>query len=112
MTKQIENRKELKQRRERKTRAKLNKGSAQRPRLSVYRSNKFMYAQIIDDQKGETIASAHSKEGISAEELGKKIASASKKAGVTDVVFDRGSFAYAGKVKALAEAARSEGLNF
>lgn len=95
-----------------------------RPRLSVYRSNKQIYAQIIDDANGKTLASASTVEkdlrgklgnggNISAaEEVGKLIADRAKKAGVEDVVFDRGSYLFHGRVKALAEAARESGLKF
>jgi large subunit ribosomal protein L18 len=79
------------------------------PRLSVFRSNKFLYAQVIDDAKGVTLASA---KGKVAAEVGKTVAEKAIKAGVTKVVFDRGVYNYHGRVKALAEAAREEGLKF
>lgn len=94
------------------------KGTAERPRLSVYRSNTTIYAQIINDVTGVTIASASDlkeKSGTKterAQKVGKNIADAAKKAKVTSVVFDRGGFLYAGRIKALAEAAREAGLNF
>lgn len=95
-----------------------------RPRLSVHRTNKQIYAQIIDDEKGVTLASASSLEGdlkavvksganvAAAAAIGKAIAERAAKAGVTEVVFDRGSYLYHGRVKALAEAAREGGLSF
>ena len=93
------------------------RGSAERPRLSVFRSNRFMLAQLIDDVAGKTIASATSKamktkgtKTAGAEFVGKAIAANAKKAGITSAVFDRGSYRYHGRVKALVEAARKEGL--
>ena len=95
-----------------------------RPRLSVFRSNKNIYAQIIDDVKGVTVASASTlEEGFvkakktgadkaAAEAIGKLIAERAVKAGIKDVVFDRGGYIYHGRVKALADAARSGGLQF
>jgi large subunit ribosomal protein L18 len=79
------------------------------PRLSVFRSNKFVYAQVIDDAKGKTVAGAR---GKLAAEVGAKIAKAAMAAGVSQVVFDRGAYNYHGRVKALAEAAREGGLKF
>ncbi|OUW83759.1 MAG: 50S ribosomal protein L18 [Saprospirales bacterium TMED214] len=95
------------------------KGTAERPRLSVFRSNKFIYAQLIDDLTGTTLASASSRElsgdgakaGQSAE-VGKAIAERAKKAGIDTVVFDRGGYQYHGRVKSLAEGAREGGLKF
>jgi large subunit ribosomal protein L18 len=95
-----------------------------RPRLSVHRSSKNIFAQIIDDAKGVTIASASTLEKdfkagkktgankAAAEAIGKSIAERAIKAGIKDVVFDRGGYIYHGRIKALAEAARSGGLNF
>jgi large subunit ribosomal protein L18 len=95
-----------------------------RPRLSVFRSSKNIYAQIIDDSKGVTVAAASSieeafkstkKKGTdkaAAAEIGKLIAERAVKAGIKDVVFDRGGYIYHGRVKALADAARAGGLNF
>src|SRR5712672_2358273 len=82
-----------------------------RPRLSVFRSSKHIYAQIIDDRKGETVAAASSieKDMRGALKTGADIAAAK---GVKDVVFDRGGYIFHGRVKALAEAAREGGLNF
>jgi len=99
-------------------------GTAQRPRLAVFRSNNHMYAQIIDDTVGKTLASASTLEKSAKADLsktndtdaaayvGKVIAEKAKEKGITDVVFDRGGFIYQGKVKVLAEAAREAGLNF
>jgi large subunit ribosomal protein L18 len=93
-----------------------------RPRLSVFRSSKHIYAQIIDDAKGQTLAAASSNEKdlrsktgadtSAAAVVGKLIAERATKAGVKDVVFDRGAYIYHGRVKALAEGAREGGLNF
>ncbi len=95
------------------------KGTAQRPRLSVYFSLKHSYAQVIDDEKKMTLVSASDKElkgsgkNIKmAEELGKLIAKKIKDIKIEEVVFDRGSRQYHGKVKALADSARAEGLKF
>ena len=104
-------------------RGKLAKVANGRPRLSVFRSSKNIAAQIIDDAKGETIAAASSldgglKEGLSgsktdiAAAVGKALAERAGKAGVTDVVFDRGGYIFHGRVKALADAAREGGLKF
>ncbi|MDE2495763.1 MAG: 50S ribosomal protein L18 [Alphaproteobacteria bacterium] len=93
-----------------------------RPRLTVYRSGKHIYAQIIDDAAGATLvtASTHEKDGEiaksynveAAAEVGKKIAARAVEKGVTQVVFDRGGYIYHGRVKALADAARAGGLEF
>jgi large subunit ribosomal protein L18 len=96
-------------------------GTAQRPRLNVYRSLNHVYVQVIDDLKGATIVSANSAEGkkgerktggnvASAKEVGKAIAERAKAKGIKQVVFDRGGYIYHGRVKALAEAAREAGL--
>ena len=92
-------------------------GTAERPRLAVYKSNRFVSVQLIDDAKGATLASTHGREfkgslGKQAAEVGKAIAERAKKAGVTSVVFDRGGYSYAAQVKALADAAREGGLTF
>ena len=96
-------------------------GSPSRPRLAVYRSNKYIYAQIIDDTAGETLAAASSREKSlggksltveTAAEVGKLIGARAKDAGISGVVFDRGGFPYHGRIKALAEAARESGLEF
>ncbi|WP_149240661.1 50S ribosomal protein L18 [Dyadobacter sp. 32] len=97
------------------------KGSAERPRLSVFRSNTSIYAQIIDDVQGITLVSASSmdlgerKESSNVEvalQVGKKIAQKAQEAGIQAVVFDRNGYLYHGKVKALAEGAREGGLKF
>ena len=94
-------------------------GTAERPRLSVFRSNAQIYAQVIDDRKGVTLASASSlsiKDKITktekAAQVGKVIAVAAKEAGVEQVVFDRNGYLYHGRVKQLADAAREAGLKF
>jgi large subunit ribosomal protein L18 len=95
-------------------------GTAQRPRLNVYRSLNHIYAQVIDDAKGETLISASTlsakmKTGgnvAAAKEIGKTIAEKAQEKGVKKVVFDRGGFLYHGRIKALAEAAREAGLEF
>jgi len=96
-------------------------GSSERPRLSVYRSNKGIYAQIIDDVTGKTIVSASSLSkdfaatGNKSEQsvaVGKAVAAKAVAAGIKDVVFDRNGYLYHGRVKSLAEGAREGGLNF
>ncbi len=106
------------QRRHGRVRAKIS-GTATCPRLSVFRSNKGMYLQLIDDENGVTLASASvleikSKEGKSVvgQELGKLIAKKAKEKKIETVVFDRGSYKYHGRVKAVAEGAREGGLKF
>jgi large subunit ribosomal protein L18 len=112
------------QRRKRRVRSQLAKRQGDRPRLSVYRSSKQIYAQIIDDVKGVTLASASTievdvrkalKSGAdqaAAAEVGKLIAERGAKAGVKQVIFDRGGYLFHGRVKALADAARESGLSF
>ena len=94
-------------------------GTSARPRLAVFRSNKEIYAQIIDDVDGVTMASASSRDLKSstakidqAKEVGKLVAEKAQKAGVEHVSFDRGGYLYHGRVKALAEGARETGLKF
>tara|TARA_B100001758_G_scaffold235615_1_gene235893 strand:- start:3632 stop:3967 length:336 start_codon:yes stop_codon:yes gene_type:complete len=92
-------------------------GTPERPRLAVFRSNKEIYAQLIDDVSGSTLAHASSSDakGTKKEQatiVGKLIADNAKKAGIDTVVFDRGGFLYHGRVKALAESAREAGLKF
>ena len=111
------------ERKKKRVRAKIKAGS-DRPRLSVFRSLKHIYAQIIDDKKGHTLASASSIEILKnlkekklkkkevAYEVGKLLAKKAKKIGIKKVVFDRGPYKYHGRVKALAEGARKEGLEF
>ncbi|MDE6030061.1 MAG: 50S ribosomal protein L18 [Oscillospiraceae bacterium] len=107
-------------RRHKRVRGKIN-GTAECPRLNVFRSSQHIYAQIIDDVKGVTLAAASSTEkGFdgyggnveAAKKVGKMIAEKAKAAGITDVVFDRGGYVYHGRVAALAEGAREGGLNF
>lgn len=96
-------------------------GTATKPRLSVFRSNKQIYAQIIDDLSGNTLASASSLQEENAQkvnkvdqakEVGKMIAETATKAGIKEVVFDRNGYLFHGRVKALADAARENGLKF
>jgi len=96
------------------------KGTAERPRLSVYKSNTAIYAQLVDDVSGHTLASARSSELGKAKsinvgqskEVGKKLAEKAIENGITAVVFDRNGFVFHGKVKALADGAREGGLKF
>ncbi len=98
------------------------KGSGERPRLAVFRSLKHIYAQVIDDRAGQTLASASSAEKSSsiggggnvagAKQVGKLVAERAIEKGIKKVVFDRGGYLYHGRVKALAEAAREAGLEF
>ena len=95
------------------------KGNEERPRLAVFRSNRYMYAQLIDDVKGVTLASASDislTDKLSkverAKTVGKNLAEAAKAKKITAVVFDRGGFSYRGRVQALADGAREGGLNF
>jgi large subunit ribosomal protein L18 len=107
------------QRRHRRVRGRVT-GTAERPRLSVSRSNMRIYAQLIDDGRGHTLAAAGSheaalrdlKKGEAATAVGRLIAERAREAGVTLVVFDRGGYLYHGRVKALAEGAREGGLEF
>jgi large subunit ribosomal protein L18 len=96
-------------------------GTEERPRLAIYRSNKYIYAQVIDDVGGRTLAAASSQEAdiksghldaTTAAKVGETIAARAKKAGVSSVVFDRGGYKFHGRVKALADAAREAGLEF
>ncbi len=107
------------ERRRRRVRTALRSRAGDKPRLSVHRTGKHIYAQIIDDAEGRTVASASTLGAKSsganvdaAVKVGKDIAAAAKKAGVTTVVFDRGGFLFHGRVKALADAAREGGLEF
>jgi large subunit ribosomal protein L18 len=116
--------KELQQRRRERLRFQLRRRAGARPRLSVFRSGKHIYAQVIDDAAGRTLAAACSLDRALREALktgadkaaaaavGKLVAERAVAAGVTEVVFDRGSYLYHGRVKALAEAAREGGLAF
>lgn len=108
------------ERRHRRVRKNL-RGSADRPRLNVFKSNRYIYAQLVDDDAGRTLAAASSLETAlrstrlsvtTAGEVGKSIAERARAAGIHQVVFDRGGYRFHGRVKALAEAARAEGLEF
>jgi large subunit ribosomal protein L18 len=110
------------ERRRRRVRTALKAVSGAKPRLSVHRSGRHIYAQVIDDAQGRTVAAASTlekdvrgKTGATVEaaaEVGKRLAAAATAAGVTRVVFDRGGFLFHGRVKALADAAREGGLEF
>jgi large subunit ribosomal protein L18 len=103
-------------------RSRIGEGTSQKPRLSVFRSNKDIYAQLIDDLKGETVASASTKDkdilsqkGTKVEKsklVGTAIAKKASELGLQDVTFDRGGYLYHGRVKAVAEGAREGGLKF
>src|SRR3981189_2112786 len=107
-----------------KVRRNVRRAAGDRARLSVFRSSKHIYAQVIDDVKGETVAAASSLEqdmrgslktganNEAAKAVGKRVAERASAKGVKDVVFDRGGYLYHGRVKALADAAREGGLNF
>ena len=109
---------QARERRHRRVRGKI-RGTAERPRLAVYRSNRGVFAQLVDDDAGKTIVSASwttvahtgDKTGQAAA-VGKTLAAAAKKAGIETVVFDRGGYLYHGRVKALADGAREGGLEF
>ena len=111
---------EARLRRHRRVRTKV-RGTAERPRLAVFRSNRGIEAQLVDDDAGKTLASAShlalaksfkGDKTKQAEEVGKALAAAAKKAGVDTCVFDRGGYLYHGRVKALADGAREGGLSF
>ena len=116
--------KKLFERRKRCTRYRLRKTERIKPRLSVFRSSKHIYAQVIDDIEGRTVAAASTldkglREGLktgadreAAAQVGKLVAERAKSAGVETVVFDRGGYLYHGRVKALGDAAREAGLKF
>ena len=106
-------------RRRRRVRAKIH-GSAERPRVSIFRSNRGIFAQLVDDDRGHTLAAVNWTEsdlrGLSGTEQAKKagalLAQRAKEAGVQSVVFDRGGYQYHGRVKAFADGAREAGLSF
>ena len=116
--------KQLFKRRQKRTRQKLHRKSVERPRLSVFRSDKHIYAQLIDDREKTTLASASTLEKDmrdklktggnvdAASQVGKALAERAVAKGVKEVVFDRGGYKFHGRVKALAEAAREGGLSF
>lgn len=123
---QIKTKKDKKERIRLRQRKRIS-GTAERPRLAVFRSNAHIYAQVIDDLAGKTVAAASSSESglkdtfkgkvrggnkAGAEALGKVIAERLKEKGVTKVVFDRGGFLYHGRIRAIADAARAAGLEF
>ena len=111
-------------RRKQRVRLSLRRAASGRPRLSVFRSSKHIYAQVIDDRKGETLAAASSMEKDmrgslktgadieAAKAVGKLVAERASAKGIKDVVFDRGGYIFHGRIKALADAAREGGLNF
>jgi large subunit ribosomal protein L18 len=111
-------------RRRQRVRSRLRRAANNRPRLSVFRSSKHIYAQIIDDTSGRTLAAASTLDGglktslktgadrAAASAVGKLVAERAKAAGVGQVVFDRGAYLFHGRVKALADAAREGGLDF
>ena len=111
-------------RRRRRVRTSLRRSANGRPRLSVFRSSKHIYAQIIDDAAGRTLAAASSLDGVlktsigrgtdvaAASAVGKLVAERAKAAGIARVVFDRGAYLFHGRVKAVADAAREGGLDF
>ena len=115
----IKTKQQARLRRHRRVRAKVA-GTAERPRLAVYRSNRGISAQLIDDVAGRTVAAASSQDKSLAKKaraetpaaVGKLVAERAGKAGITSVVFDRGGYLYHGRVKALADAARENGLEF
>ena len=113
-------RQQARHRRHRRVRKRV-RGTADRPRLAVYRSNRYIYAQIIDDTAGHTLAAASSQEPelrgstlnvATAAKVGELIAARAQEAGISSVVFDRGGYKYHGRIKALADAAREAGLEF
>lgn len=115
---------ELYDRRKERNRTRIRTAAHGRPRLSIHRSSRYIYAQVIDDVKGITVVAASSLEPAlrgslktgadtkAATEVGKLIAERAKAAGVSEVIFDRGAYLYHGRIKALAEAAREAGLSF
>ena len=108
-------RRKSRQQRHRRVRKKVV-GTAERPRLAVYRSNRYIYAQVIDDYAGRTLLSVSSRDAgegdrtAQAKAVGETVAARAKQAGITSVTFDRGGFQYHGRVRAVAEAAREGGL--
>ena len=110
------------ERRRRRVRTALKARGATRPRLSIHRSGRHIYAQVIDDENGHTVAAASTLDkdvrgkagatSAAAADVGKRVAAMATKAGVTKVVFDRGGFLFHGRVKALADAAHKGGLEF
>ncbi|MGI8710716.1 MAG: 50S ribosomal protein L18 [Acidimicrobiales bacterium] len=120
MSTSAKNKREARSRRHRRVRKKV-RGTAERPRLTVFRSNKHITAQVIDDRAGHTLAAASTTEAdasgpggnvAAATTVGERVASRAREAGITTVVFDRGGNLYHGRIAALAEAAREGGLEF
>jgi len=112
----ILSKKEQRDRRHRRVRARII-GTPERPRLAVYKSNRFVSVQLIDDESATTLSASHGRSfpgplSAQAVAVGKAIAEEAKKKGITTVVFDRGGYNYGGQVKALADAAREAGLTF
>jgi large subunit ribosomal protein L18 len=117
------NRREQREKRRRRIRSKIS-GTAERPRLNVFRSNQHMYAQVIDDVRGHTLVAASTLDaGLrpqldgqpkveEAKLVGRLVAERAREAGITKVVFDRGGYLYHGRIKAVADAAREAGLEF
>ena len=108
--------KEMRTRRHARVRARV-RGTQERPRLAVFKSNRFVSAQLIDDRAGITLVAAHGREfpgsqSVQAKAIGEAIARKAKMAGVQAVVFDRGGYRYTGHIKTLADAARATGLAF
>lgn len=112
--------KDLKKRRRNRVRAKVS-GTADRPRASVFKSARFINVQLIDDKKGVTLLDVYSKQLMGkrqgnkieiASKVGKEVALQAKKKGIKEIVFDRGSYRYHGRVKAVADAMRDDGLDF
>jgi large subunit ribosomal protein L18 len=108
--------KELRTRRRIRVRAKVS-GTPECPRLAVFKSNRFISAQLIDDTKGHTVVASHGRDfkgpqTVQAKEVGSAIAVGAKAAGITKIVFDRGGYRYTGQIKVLADAARAGGLTF
>jgi large subunit ribosomal protein L18 len=112
---------EARLRRHRRVRGKLATGTSKRPRLVVFRSNRGIFAQLVDDSAGKTLAGASwtslpksfaGDKQAQAREVGKRLADAAKEAGIRAVVFDRGGYLYHGRVKAFADGAREGGLKF
>jgi large subunit ribosomal protein L18 len=116
MTKLATSKTDTRKRRHTRIRSKII-GSAERPRLAVYRSNRFVSVQLIDDAAGRTLAQAHGREfpgaqSLQAAAVGKAIAERAKTVGISAVVFDRGGYSYAAQIRGLADAAREGGLTF
>ena len=116
MKTQLKTKNDLRKRRHARVRARIV-GTAVRPRLAVYRSNRFVSVQVVDDEEGRTLVHAHGREfggplTAQAVAVGEAIAKRAKENGVSAVVFDRGGYAYAAQIKALADAARAGGLSF